>query len=239
MSCSWDFTQLPEAIIFDLDGVLADSETWYRAAWQTAATTMGYQLSPQVFSRMVGHSEEELRIILRDALGSTFPFKEALSIRHSLFNQYLEDGRIGPKPGARELLALLARLGIPRAVATGTPHEMAHRKLSLIGLDIYIPIVESAPKSLNGSPNATCYLRALQRLGTSARGTLAIEDSVSGALAAKKAGLHVIVVPDLAALPSEPAGVRLNIASGLDSISETLQLRAGLRHHVISADALD
>ena len=228
MSFKWTFSHLPSAIIFDLDGVLADTEYWYREAWQSAAEQVGYDLGPELFSRMVGHSEGGLRAILGAALGDSFPFDDALRIRQRLFNQWLDEGKLRPKAGAKALIELLTEMNIPRAVATGTPYEMAQRKLSLIGLDMHIQIVESAPKSLNGLPNPQCYRRALHRLGTSPHRTLAVEDSSSGVLAARGAGLPVLLIPDLGIVAEEGDDDLLVRFSDLDSFRHAL--RCGTSH---------
>lgn len=130
-------SRVPAAIVFDMDGVVFDTEALYQEAFTLAAADRGYDMPAAVFLGMVGHPWPVNRVQLLDHYGPAFPvdeFGEAVRQRFSS----MADTRLRLKPGVLELLDLLDELHLPRAIATSSKHDSVQHHLAahaLIGRD--------------------------------------------------------------------------------------------------------
>lgn len=187
---------LPDAIIFDMDGLMIDSERVSLACWSQAADEFGLGLDETVFLRMVGLGDRDTHALLR-AQGVEDSVIEAVAARcHDLYEELTQTG-LPLRPGILELLELLKAHAIPRAVATTTRQPRANRKLSAAGLLPYFDAVITSGDVARPKPAPDIYLLAAQRLGQVPERCLALEDSPAGTRAALAAGMTVIQVPDL------------------------------------------
>ena len=187
---------LPDAVIFDMDGLMIDSERVSLACWSQAADEFGLGLDETVFLRMVGLGDRDTHALLR-AQGVEDSVIEAVAARcHDLYEERTQTG-LPLRPGILELLELLEAHAIPRAVATTTRQPRANRKLSAAGLLPYFDAVITSGDVARPKPAPDIYLLAAQRLGQAPERCLALEDSPAGTRAALAAGMTVIQVPDL------------------------------------------
>lgn len=187
---------LPDAVIFDMDGLMIDSERVSLACWSQAAGEFGLGLDEAVFLRMVGLGDRDTHALLR-AQGIEDSVIEAVAARcHVLYEERTQTG-LPLRPGIVELLALLEAHEIPRAVATTTRQPRANRKLTAAGLLPYFDAVITSGDVARPKPAPDIYLLAAQRLGKAPERCLALEDSPAGTRAALAAGMTVIQVPDL------------------------------------------
>lgn len=191
------------AAVFDMDGLLLDSERPVRQAWLDVAAQLGVALTPAAYLDLIGRnhrdSSQRLRAIFND--------EELLADAGRRVDAALAE-RFGTrpfdvKPGARRLLEALRDAHIPCAVASSTGRAEIQRRLARAGLIEFFAAVCGGDEVARGKPEPDIYLLAVDRLDTSAAHSLAFEDSGHGALAALAAGLAVVVVPDLR--PAEPA----------------------------------
>ena len=186
----------PAAVLFDMDGLLLDSERVLLACWREAARALRVTVDDQLWLGMVGHSDAVCEAMLERALGDP----HAWMLRdhcQSLYDARVAEG-IPVKQGAFELLALLDAYDMPRAVVTSTWRERACRKLSAAGLLPHFRDVVGGRDAARTKPAPDPYLLAAQRLGVEARMCVVLEDSAAGVAAALAAGMHPIQVPDLA-----------------------------------------
>jgi HAD superfamily hydrolase (TIGR01509 family) len=191
------------AAVFDMDGLLLDSERPIRDAWLQAAAEFGVPLDEAQFLQVVGRNERDGDAILLDVFGDA-----ALLARTRRRADALIDARYGAtsfplKPGVTRLLDALRGAGVPCAVASSTAAAEVERRLRRAGLLGYFAGVNGGDEVQRGKPEPDLYLLAASRLQVEPARAVAFEDSNHGARAALAAGLAVVVVPDLK--PAEPA----------------------------------
>lgn len=187
----------PRAVVFDMDGLLLDSERLALEAFHTACACFGWEPDLAVYRRCVGSTYEATERLLTPLLPSGLLYTTFDARWSEAYAELLDAGALAVKPGALELLDALAERGIPRALATSTRRAVAEHKLALTGLADYLPLRVCGGETQRGKPDPDPYLAALRLLGATAAGTWACEDSDHGVLAAHAAGLYVIQVPDL------------------------------------------
>lgn len=186
----------PDAVIFDMDGLMIDSERVSIACWNEAALTLEIALPEGFFLHMVGLGERDCLQLLHKHVDDGARVDALLAHCHALYDARTHDG-LPLRPGILELLELLNERGVPRAVATSTRQPRASRKLAASGLLDYFDAVVTSSDVQHPKPAPDIYLLAAQRLGIDPARCLALEDSPTGTRAALAAGVTVIQVPDL------------------------------------------
>lgn len=220
---------LLDAVLFDMDGTLTDSEKLWTLALQDVATHHGGTISTPTRERMVGQDMWTTIDLLHSELGLVVEPSETAD---RLMAATLAVFRAGLpwKPGARELLSAVRSAGLKTALVTATHRELVTVALETLGLDNF-DVVVCGDEVTRNKPDPEPYRRALDLLGVSAARALAIEDSPAGSTAAAAAGLPVLVVPS--EMPVPP-GERLLFADslvGLD-VASLRTLHAG--HHTLA-----
>lgn len=189
----------PAGVIFDMDGLLLDSERLARDAFVAACAEHGWEPDLVVYHSCIGSTSEGTRQILCNHFGEQFPYEtvDASWSRH--YHARLAEAPVPVKPGARALLELLEAADVPRALATSTRRETAEGKLRDTGLLGYLPHQICGGETDRGKPHPDPYLAAAQALGIAPERCLALEDSANGVRSAHAAGCVVIQIPDLVA----------------------------------------
>jgi HAD superfamily hydrolase (TIGR01509 family) len=211
-----------DAVIFDMDGLLLDSERMYRDAMRAACADRGLALRDDLFQQMVGSSWPACQGMLANEFGADFP---AGVYREEALAHYDRLGADGTpqRPGVANILAHLRDAGIARAVATSTATERARAKLDKAGILHFFDVLVGADDVARHKPDPEPYLLAAARLRARPAHCLALEDSHNGVRAAAAAGMAVIMIPDLlAATPETDRLVRATMAS-LDDVAELLR----------------
>lgn len=186
---------LPDALIFDMDGLMIDSERVSVACWAQAAHELALPLADDFWLRFVGLGDRDCeRLLLQHINAGQVP---ALFARcHDLYEARTQEG-LPLRPGILDLLQLLHDHGIARAVATSTRQPRASRKLAAAGLLPFFEVVVTSSDVAHPKPAPDIYLLAAQKLGKDPARCLALEDSPAGIRAAVGAGMTAIQVPDL------------------------------------------
>jgi len=186
---------LPDAVIFDMDGLMIDSERVSIACWAQAAHELALPLADDFWLRFVGLGDRDCeRLLLQHIDAGQVP---ALFARcHDLYEARTQEG-LPLRPGILDLLQLLHDHGIARAVATSTRQPRASRKLAAAGLLPFFEVVVTSSDVAHPKPAPDIYLLAAQKLGKDPARCLALEDSPAGIRAAVGAGMTAIQVPDL------------------------------------------
>ncbi|WP_349984670.1 HAD family hydrolase [Stenotrophomonas sp. WHRI 8082] len=185
----------PDAVIFDMDGLMIDSERVSIACWSEASAAMGIALPDGFFLQMVGLGDRDCERLLLQHIDEA-RIASLFSNCHDLYEARTQAG-LPLRPGILELLDLLKTHGVPRAVATSTRQPRANRKLGASGLLPYFDAVVTSSDVQHPKPAPDIYLLAAQRLGKDPARCLALEDSPAGTRAAVAAGMTAIQVPDL------------------------------------------
>ncbi len=192
------------AAVFDMDGLLLDSERPVRAAWMSAAAALGVTLGDTDYLTLIGLNHADSGARLLELFGGDALLLAAAGERVAA----QLDGRFGRrpfdlKPGALDLLQALRDARVPCAVASSTHRVEVQRRLGNAGLLEFFAAVCGGDEVRRGKPAPELYALALQRLDAAASTSLAFEDSGHGVQAALAAGLAVVAVPDLK--PPAPA----------------------------------
>jgi HAD superfamily hydrolase (TIGR01509 family) len=206
----------PDAVLWDMDGTLVDSEKLWTVSIAETARWLGGELSAPARAEMVGGDMASTLDILFDDLGlARDPARQAeagdwMTRRTGeLFAEGLEW-----RPGAREALVALSAAGWPMALVTNTQRVLTDPALDAIGREFFRVSV-CGDEVARGKPAPDPYLRAAELLGVAAERCLAVEDSPTGAQAAERAGAAVLVVPCEVAVPAGPRRVERASLVGL------------------------
>jgi HAD superfamily hydrolase (TIGR01509 family) len=204
------------AALFDMDGLLIDSERSIMTAWLRAAQDLGASLSETEYLAVVGHSAPKSDSILIEVFGDHSRFELArAAVLRTLEVRHASNG-FALKPGVKALLTALSERKIPCAVASSSPKLEIERRLNAAGILRHFSSVAGGDEVLKGKPDPAVYLLAAHRLGVSANQCLAFEDSPNGAHAALAAGASLAIVPDLIAPTEELAVQSLGILGSLE-----------------------
>jgi len=185
------------AVVFDMDGLLLDSERPTRDAWLQSAAALGASLSESDYLDVVGLNHRDSNARMLTLFGGDVRLMDAVRARADA--ALAAGAPYAPKPGARRLLEVLRAAGVPCAVASSTHVDQVRVRLQRVGLLTHFNAVCGGDEVQRGKPNPDLYLLALERLNATPQNTLAFEDSGHGVRAALAAGLATIAVPDLKA----------------------------------------
>jgi len=204
------------AVVFDMDGVLIDSESVWSEAREQLAHETGGQWGADTQRRMMGMSSPEWSRFMRDELGvPQDPDEISANVVERLARRYRE--HLPLLPDACEAVERLAERW-PLGVASSSNRPLIDLVLELAGLASCFRVTVSSEEVARGKPAPDVYLDAARRLGVDAQACAAIEDSTNGILAASAAGMHVVAVPR----PDYPAAAEAlsRAAVVLDSLAE-------------------
>ena len=185
------------AVIFDMDGVLIDTEKHYNAAWCQAATEAGFPFTREHALLLRSCEAKEGEKLMQGIFGPSFDYYAIRERRRELVRERLAQYGLEKKPGVEETLRFLRAKGIKTAVATATALDITKSHLTTIGVcDLFDSIV-SAKNVAHGKPEPDVYLYACEQIGERPQDCMGVEDSPNGIMAAYRAGLRTVMVPDL------------------------------------------
>jgi HAD superfamily hydrolase (TIGR01509 family) len=220
-----DLPRRVKAVVFDMDGLLVDTEVVYCEALTAQAAEMGHDLPHEVLMRMIGSSWAGSAVILKEHFGEAF---DTDTLRDGSIVRFYEiaEGGVALKAGVREILDVLAAADIPRAIATSSRrHEVEHH-MGAHGLLAGFQAVVASGDYARAKPHPDPYLRAAEALGVDPADCLALEDSHNGVRAASSAGMMTIMVPDMLDPTEEMRSLCVRIAHDLHEVRELLQAQA-------------
>lgn len=215
-----------KAVVFDMDGLLVDSEVVYCEALTSQAAAMGYELPREVMNRMIGHAWAGSAQVVREHFGPDF---DAELLRRGSIERFydLAQAKIALKAGVLEILDHLDKVGLPRAIATSSRRTDVEHHLSAHGLIDRFDAVLAQGDYPRPKPNPDPYLKAAEALGVDPRDCLALEDSHNGVRAAAAAGMMTIMVPDMLDPTEEMHQLCVRIAADLHEVRELLERQPG------------
>ncbi len=211
-----------QAVVFDMDGVLIDSEALYQKAAIEAAGALGFELGRELQLSTVGTSGDKIERIIREGMGPDFPYEEYdYNLRRWLAAQMM--AHVPLKPGVREILSLLNEMEIPLAVATSSARETAHHHLMRSDLAPHFAAIVTRNDVENAKPHPEPYLLAAERLEVEPEYCLALEDSHNGVRSAHAAGLQTVMVPDLLPVTEEISALCIAVMADLHAVRERFE----------------
>lgn len=182
-----------DAVIFDLDGVLLDSEPIYLAATNAVLAREGKSITPEENARYIG-------VRYRDMLAEIIPRLELAHDAEYYIRETREhvlqalSGPLEPPPGARALIERLTAHGVPRAVGSSSAHAWVDQILRNLGVREQFPVVVGGDQVAHGKPAPDIFLRCADLLGVRPERCAVLEDSANGVLAARRAGMAPIAL---------------------------------------------
>lgn len=191
MTHDWDI----RAVVFDLDGLLVDTEPIFVEVARRLLGKRGHELIPEMLQAMMGTPARDALQTFRAHYHLTHSVAELTAESWELFFEILGARPAALMPGAVDLLDRLERKGTPRAIATSSSASYVERILAPHRLVSKFAFILSADDVQRGKPNPEVYEKAAARFGMAPARTLVLEDSVNGMTAAKAAGARCIVVP--------------------------------------------
>ena len=217
-----------KAAIFDMDGLMLDTEPLYQQARQNVAKELGYELKDSFYLSLIGRNHIEIESLIIEYFGSNFPMPHFQHLWQSRWKNQVEAFGINRKRGLTELLAWLESLKIPVAVATSSDFDYATLSLKSAGLGSEFEHIVTGDQIANGKPAPDIYLEAADRLKVAPENCIAFEDSEAGVMSASSAGMRVYLVPDLK-VPSVATRSRAySVADSLIEVLDHLQANYGL-----------
>ncbi len=212
----------PAAVVFDMDGLLFDTEIIYERAAISAAAELGREMDSAFFRSTVGSPWTVIRERLIDLYGPTFAVDELRAVAGRIFNELVE-ADLPLKPGVLELLDLLDTLGLPRAIATSSSRETVRRHLEAHGMADRFHHVVGHDDCERHKPEPDPFLKAAGLLGVAPALCLALEDSYMGVRAASTAGMMTIMIPDLLPATEEIRGLCTDVVDDLHAVRRLLE----------------
>lgn len=207
-----------KAVIFDMDGVLIDTEKHYNAAWCEAARSAGFNFTVQHALLLRSLDARLASEMMKGIFGENFDYFAIREVRRALVAERIEKYGLEKKPGIDEILVFLHEKGIKTAVATATPIALTYQHLEKIGVKDKFDKIVSAKQVKNGKPAPDVYLYACEQIGERPEDCIAVEDSPNGIKSAYAAGCHPVMVPDLTQPDEEIMPMLYGVAKSLIEI---------------------
>ena len=186
-----------KAFVFDMDGVIFDSERAVIECWKKVAPGYGIDDIEVHCHAACGLTAAETRKLFTARYGEDLPYDEMIAKRRILIRQMFDEGKVAVKPGVRELLGYLKDNGYKVALASSTSREWVMRELDQAGLTGFFDEIVCGDMVTRSKPAPDIFLEACSRLHTDPSEAAAVEDSYNGVRSATSAGLYTIMVPDL------------------------------------------
>ncbi|MGE0594915.1 MAG: HAD family hydrolase [Hyphomonadaceae bacterium] len=212
----------PGAVVFDLDGLLIDSERLIRDAMIAVGPRFGKPIDLAFFLTLIGHNRAHNDVELMRHFGDGFALEEF----HQAVREHVQaEAAAGAalKAGVIELLDALDDADLPRGIATSSSHEWVERHLTAHALTARFNAVVARGDYTNAKPHPEPYLTAARQLGVEPAFCIALEDSYSGVTAAHAAGMMTIMVPDLLAPTDDMRERALRIVDTLHDVRDLIE----------------
>ena len=183
-------------VLFDMDGLVLDTEKLYGRFWREACIQLGYPMTEQQALGLRSLNSQAGEALLKSYFGPEVIYSQVRNLRIALMDAYIAEHGVEPKPGIRELLSDLREKQIPAALATSSPMERVRSYLGPLHLLDGFQVLCSGYEVPHGKPEPDIFLHAADRLGLSPRDCMVLEDSPAGILAASRAGCLPVMIPD-------------------------------------------
>ncbi|MBQ3513390.1 MAG: HAD family phosphatase [Lachnospiraceae bacterium] len=212
-----------KAVIFDMDGLMIDTEKLLQRFWCEAANEFGYPMKPEHSLKIRSLSAKLAEPMLKQLVSEDFDYQKVRKRRIELMNEYIREHGVEEKEGLKELLSYLKKEKYEMAVATATDYERTKLYLSSIGVFSYFSQVVCGNMVKNGKPEPDIYQLAAQKLGYAPEECMALEDSPNGILAAYRAGVLPVMVPDLDSPGEETKKIAYQVVENLREVIPVLK----------------
>jgi len=225
----WGVSRPVRGILFDMDGLVLDSEVLYTRFWREAAAALGYSMTPEQSLGMRSLGQKLGQPYLESLFGPGIDYTTLRNKRIELMDAYVDKHGIPPKPGIRELLSFMEENGIAAAITSSSPMESIEKHLPAVNLLHRFQKLCSGHDIPNTKPAPDIYLLGAAELGLDPRECLALEDSPTGILSAYRAGCLPVMIPDLDQPGEDTQKLLFAKADSLSDIIDILKAQNGHR----------
>lgn len=207
--------------IFDMDGLLFDTERLYRDSWVILAEQFGLRPDPQFPKAVCGSNGDTMRAIIH----TYYPTVDADAFMHACLNRvhHILQTSVPEKPGVREILDYMRANGVKVAVASSSPLAQIEHNLRLTGIRDRFDALVSGDEVVHGKPAPDIFLMAAERIGCAPEDCYVLEDGANGIRAGAAAGCTTIMVVDLSEPTTELRSLCTGIYSDLTQVLNDLQ----------------
>ncbi|MEF9919028.1 MAG: HAD family phosphatase [Eubacterium sp.] len=188
---------MTEAIIFDMDGLMFDTESVSLDGWVVAGKVMGYPLKAEMVYQVFGHNPEGIAKYWHEVFGEDFDTDEAMRLRLEYIEKTIKKDGIRLKPGLIELLDYLKTSNYRFAIASSSQRKLVEMNLKAAGVAEYFDTIVGGDEIIHGKPAPDIYLKASEQLGVLPGKCMVLEDSPAGIESGQCAGMKPVMIPDL------------------------------------------
>lgn len=210
-------------VIFDMDGILFDTERLVLDNWKQVAGRRGISGIEDAFMECIGTTMTATREIAKRHFGEDFPFDEFAKEASEVFHEAVERDGMPVKAGAGELLDYLKQNGYKIGLASSTRRAVVEEDLRMAGFLPYFDVVMGGDMITHSKPDPEIFLACCEKLGSVPEETLVIEDSYNGIRAANRAGMTAFMVPDLLPPTDEMRNLSSRIFESLSDVKKEME----------------
>ena len=214
-----------KAIVFDMDGVLFDTERICMDSWVNVAERRGMKGMKEVFPLCIGRNNADDELIIKEHYGEDFDYQGFRKEASDEFWKMVKEQGLPQKKGVKELLTFLEKDGWRIGLASSTKRASILNHLESAGLLKYFSFIIGGEEIERSKPEPEIYLKACEGLGSGPKETYAIEDSYNGIRAASRAGMMPIMVPDMLSPTPEMEELSCVILPDLLKVREWIEER--------------
>lgn len=209
-----------KAVVFDMDGVIFDSEQLVLQCWHRVGENIP-ELE-ETCRLCIGLNADRTREIFQEKYGVDFPYDAYKEKMSALYWKTVEAGGLALKPGVRDFLQWLKANGYATAVASSTRTAVVEKELRLFGLAEYFDTIVGGDMVQRSKPAPDIFLTACQTLAISPKDGIAVEDSYNGIRSAHAAGMHPVMIPDMLPATAEMEQLAEQIFSDMTQLQRFL-----------------
>ena len=188
---------IPEAVVFDMDGLIFDSERLVLDSWVEVGKKYNIEDIEEVFRSCIGTNKVKTREIVDSHYGKDFPYDSFSAEASAIFREWVKKDGLPVKPGVQNTLMILKERGIPLGLASSTRVALVTEELKEAGLYDYFQVVMGGDQLKRSKPEPDIYLMTCEKLGVDPTKCYALEDSYNGIISAYRAGMKPVMIPDM------------------------------------------
>ncbi len=213
-----------KALLFDMDGLLLDSERVVQYSWNVAGEQLGYGKIGEHIYRTLGMNVTGRMTYFKKEFGEEFPYDEFQTLSRKAFFEVADEKGIPLKRGAKELILYLKQMGYKIGLVTSSRREYATDILTKAGIFHYFDGCIFGDMVTHSKPDPEIYRKGLEMLRVCAEDCIALEDAPAGVESATGAGIDVIMIPDLVQPNEETRSRAWKVLESLDEVIELLRM---------------
>ncbi len=207
-----------DAVIFDMDGVIFDSERATLLCWLELSKEKNFENIYEVFLKCTGTTMEKTKSIVLEAYGEDFPYDEYASLASKMYHERYDGGKLPMKKGVKDILEYLKENNKKIALASSSRKETVEKELRDAGIYSFFDEIVTGDMVNRSKPEPDIFLKACEAVGVKPDRAYAIEDSYNGIRAAFRGGLKPIMVPDLLEADDEMKKISDKVLKDLNAV---------------------